>query len=200
MPRSFFELTEQGLAWFGEHFGVPFGQERYDQVFVPDMGGAMENWGCVTWGDSVLFRSAPTPDQRRGVAEIAAARDGPYVVRRPGHHALVGRPVAQRGLRLLGRLLGRRRRDQATPTAGPSSWPTGKIEGYRVDMGPGTHPIRGEVDDVSQAMANFDAISYLKGPVGLKQLGAYAGDEAFLDGLRDYFREHAWGSTTLRGP
>ena len=46
-----FELTEQGLAWFGEKFGAPFPQEKYDQVFVPDMGGAMENWGCVTYGD-----------------------------------------------------------------------------------------------------------------------------------------------------
>jgi aminopeptidase N len=34
-----FELTEQGLAWFGEKFGAPFPQEKYDQVFVPDMGG-----------------------------------------------------------------------------------------------------------------------------------------------------------------
>ena len=48
-----------------------------------------------------------------------AARDGAHVVRRPGDHALVGRPVAQRGVRVLGRHLGggvrdglhRRRRD-----------------------------------------------------------------------------------------
>ena len=40
----------------------------------------------------------------------------------------------------------------------------GKLEGYRVDMGPATHPIRGDVPDVSQAMANFDAITYTKGP------------------------------------
>ena len=53
---------QQGLAFFGERFGQPFPQERYDQVFVPNMGGAMENWGCVTWTDSVLFRS--TPDLR----------------------------------------------------------------------------------------------------------------------------------------
>ncbi|MEO6512988.1 MAG: aminopeptidase N, partial [Nocardioides sp.] len=48
--EELFELTEQGLGWFGEKFGAPFPQEKYDQVFVPDMGGAMENWGCVTFG------------------------------------------------------------------------------------------------------------------------------------------------------
>ena len=65
-------------------------------------------------------------------------------------------------------------------------------------MGPATHPIRGDVPDVAQAMANFDAISYSKGQAVLKQLGAYAGDDAFLEGLRAYFRDHAWGNTTLQ--
>ncbi len=37
-----------------------------------------------------------------------AARDGPHVVRRPRHDALVGRPLAQRGVRLVGVQLGRR--------------------------------------------------------------------------------------------
>ena len=32
-----FRLTEQGLAFFGERFGPPFPQERYDQVFVPEL-------------------------------------------------------------------------------------------------------------------------------------------------------------------
>ena len=68
----------------------------------------MENWGCVTWTDSVLCRSAPdlraAPAGRGG----AAARDGAHVVRRPGDHALVGRPVAQRGVRVVRGDLGRR--------------------------------------------------------------------------------------------
>ena len=59
-----------GLAFFGERFGQPFPQERYDQVFVPNMGGAMENWGCVTWTDAVLFRSPPTHGQRAMVASV----------------------------------------------------------------------------------------------------------------------------------
>ena len=64
-------------------------------------------------------------------------------------------------------------------------------------MGPASHPIRGEVPDVSQAMANFDAISYQKGQAVLKQLSAYVGEEAFLAGLQAYFRDHAWGNTRL---
>ena len=72
-----------------------------------------------------------------------------------------------------------------------------KLEGYRIDMSPATHPIRGDVPDVKHAMANFDQISYAKGQAVLKQLSAYVGEDAFLEGLRGYFRDHAWGNTTL---
>ena len=68
--EELFDLTDRGLAFFGERFGQPFAQERYDQVFVPNMGGAMENWGSVTWTDSVLYRSTPTYGQRAVRAQI----------------------------------------------------------------------------------------------------------------------------------
>ena len=106
--EELFEVTAQGLACFGDRFGLPFPQRKYDQVFLPDMGGAMENYGCVTWSDTFVYRSAPTYTEQEQRAQRAAARDGAHVVRRHGDHALVGRPLAQRGLRRLGLLLGRR--------------------------------------------------------------------------------------------
>jgi len=72
-----------------------------------------------------------------------------------------------------------------------------ELDAYRLDMGPATHPIRGAVDDVSSAMANFDSITYAKGEATLKQLAAYIGEPAFVEGLQHYFRDHAWGNTRL---
>jgi aminopeptidase N len=72
-----------------------------------------------------------------------------------------------------------------------------KLAGYRHDMSAATHAIRGDVPDVEQAMANFDAITYDKGEAVLHQLAAYVGDDAFVDGLRAYFSAHAWGNTVL---
>ncbi|MEZ5191384.1 MAG: hypothetical protein R2734_01760 [Nocardioides sp.] len=43
--EELFDLTGRGLRFFGERSDLPFPQRRYDQVFVPNMGGAMENWG-----------------------------------------------------------------------------------------------------------------------------------------------------------
>jgi aminopeptidase N len=191
-----FTVTEQGLAWFGEKFGVPFGQEKYDQVFVPDMGGAMENWGCVTWGDGVLYRSSPTYDQRRAAAsillhEMAHMWFGDLVTMKWWNDLWLNEAFASWAATWA--LVGATRYTDSW-----AAWlATGKLEGYRVDMGPASHPIRGDVPDVSQAMANFDAISYQKGQAVLRQLSAYAGDEAFVEGLRGYFREHAWGNTRL---
>ena len=191
-----FDVTAAGLAFFGERFGQPFPQERYDQVFVPNMGGAMENWGCVTWTDSVLFRSPPTYGQRRVRRLGPAARDGAHVVRRPGDHAVVGRPVAQRGVRVVGLHLGGGQRHRVHRRVGDVP---GRPEALRLPgrHGSASHPIRGDVPDVTQAMANFDAITYVKGQSVLKQLVAYVGEDAFVEGLRAYFRDHAWGNTRL---
>jgi aminopeptidase N len=189
-------LTRQGLAFFGEKFGMPFPQERYDQVFVPNLGGAMENWGCVTYGDGQLFRTPPTHAQREVRAEIlfhemAHMWFGDLVTMRWWDDLWLNEAFASWaacwGL--------------ANATEFTEIWASFlavyERTAYEMDMGPGTHPIRGDVADVSQAMANFDAITYVKGQAVLHQLAAYIGEDAFVAGLQAYFAEHAWGNTRL---
>ena len=50
---------------------------------------------------------------------------------------------------------------------------------------------------MSQAMANFDAITYVKGQGVLHQLAAFIGEDAFVAGLQTYFARHSWGNTVL---
>ncbi|GAB3769724.1 aminopeptidase N [Nocardioides ginsengisegetis] len=190
------DTTERGLAFFGERFGQPFPQERYDQVFVPGMGGAMENWGCVTWTDSVLFRSAPTHGQKALVAsvllhEMAHMWFGDLVTMQWWDDLWLNEAFASWAATWA----------SVNATQYTDGWATflaaSKLTGYQVDMGPASHPIRGDVPNVAQAMANFDAITYVKGESVLKQLVAYVGEDAFVEGLRAYFRDHAWGNTRL---
>jgi aminopeptidase N len=42
---------------------------------------------------------------------------------------------------------------------------------------------------------NFDGITYAKGASTLKQLVAWVGEDEFLDGLRGYFKKHAFGNS-----
>ena len=53
-------VTRQGLDYFTGLFGGDYPFDKYDQVFVPDNAGAMENVGCVILTESLLFRSKVT--------------------------------------------------------------------------------------------------------------------------------------------
>ena len=104
--EAIFAVTASGFEVFEKHFGHPYPFGKYDQVFVPEYnGGAMENVGCVTFRDEYLFRSKVTQASLRLPPGHDPARAVAHVVRRSGHHALVGRPVAEGVLRDLGRLL-----------------------------------------------------------------------------------------------
>ena len=81
-----------------------------------------------------------------------------------------------------------------TPTPGrrsPTSrsrGPTGRTRAA-VDASGAT-----DIPDLHAVEVNFDGITYAKGASVLKQLVAYVGLEAFLAGLRDYFRDHAFAT------
>ena len=189
-------LTRQGLAFFGERFGLPFPQERYDQVFVPNLGGAMENWGCVTYGDGQLFRTPPTHSQRSTRAEfilheMAHMWFGDLVTMQWWDDLWLNEAFASWAANW----------GMARATEFTDQWATFlaafKRTAYEMDMSPATHPIRSDVHDVAGAMANFDAITYVKGQSVLHQLVAYIGEDAFVEGLRDYFSRYAFGNTRL---
>jgi aminopeptidase N len=192
-----FRLTEQGLDFFANAFGMPFPQSTYDQVFVPEFGGAMENYGCVTWTDSMLRWSTPTPAERELFAkvllhEMAHMWFGNIVTMRWWDDLWLNEAFATFAANWAA--------EQAT--AYTDVWAghlvTGKLAAYLADQGPTSHPIRQPVRDVAEAAAIFDAITYPKGASVLNQLMAYVGEPTFRAGMTDYFARHAWANTTLR--
>ena len=82
-----------------------------------------------------------------------------------------------------------------------TSWTTflsaEKSWAYRQDQLASTHPIVADIRDLHDVEVNFDGITYAKGASVLKQLVHWVGSEAFDAGLRSYFRNNAWGTTTL---
>ena len=83
--------------------------------------GAMENAGCVTLRDEYLPRSRQDRVVLRVPRQRDPARDGAHVVRRPGDHEVVGRPLAQRVVRRVGLLPRRGRGHRVRPRPGPAS-------------------------------------------------------------------------------
>ena len=195
--EELFTLTRQGLRFFGQVFGMPFPQHTYNQVFMPEYGGAMENYGCVTWSDWFLRRSAPTPAERELLArvllhEMAHMWFGNIVTMRWWDDLWLNEAYAE--FAALWAATG--------ATAYTDAWAghlaAGKLAAYLADQGPTSHPIHQPIADVAQAASIFDAITYPKGASVLRQLMVYVGEANFTAGMTGYFARHAWGNTTLQ--
>jgi len=191
-----FEVTRQGLDYYEPLFGRPYPFAKYDQIFVPDMGGAMENPGLVTYMDSYIFRSPVTDDQRRERAytlahELAHMWFGDLVTMRWWDDLWLNESFATyMGYRAVAEAT-RHRLAWTDFALGDKAW------GYRADGLPTSHPVSADAPDSEAALLNFDGISYQKGAGIIKQLVAWIGDAPFRDGLRSYIERHAWGNTTL---
>jgi aminopeptidase N len=192
-----FTLTRQGLGFFARVFGMPFPQRRYDQVFMPEFGGAMENYGCVTWSDTLLRRSAPTHSEREEFAkyllhEMAHMWFGNIVTMRWWDDLWLNEAFAEFACNWAAE------RATAYTDAWAGHLADDKLKAYLADQGPAAHPIHQPIHDVAEAASIFDAITYPKGASVLRQLMAYVGEANFQAGMTGYFARHAWGSTTLQ--
>jgi aminopeptidase N len=192
-----FLLTGQGLGFYGRVFGMPFPQRKYDQVFMPEFGGAMENYGCVTWSDSFLRRSAPTPAEKALLArvllhEMAHMWFGNIVTMRWWDDLWLNEAFAEFACHWAA----------VSATSHTDAWAAHlageKLTAYVADQGPISHPISLPIRDVAEAASIFDAITYPKGASVLQQLMTYVGEENFVTGMTAYFARHAWGNTTLQ--
>jgi aminopeptidase N len=191
-----FTLTEQGLAFYGDRFSMPFPQRSYDQVFLPEFGGAMENYGCVTWTDDILRRHDPTTGEWQWFAnvllhEMAHMWFGNIVTMRWWDDLWLNEAFAEFAC------MWAAERATAYGDTAANNLVHEKLAAYLADQGPSSHPIRQAVPSVADAESIFDSITYPKGAAVLKQLMHFVGEETFSRGMSDYFAEHAWGNTTL---
>jgi aminopeptidase N len=194
---AIFDVTKRGLDFYHERFGFPYPFGKYDQAFVPEYNlGAMENPGCVTFTEEFVFRSKQTDsayETRADVIlhEMAHMWFGDLVTMRWWDDLWLKESFAD----FMGSYA------SAGATRWTNAWVTfanrRKAWAYRQDQLPSTHPIVATINDLEDAKLNFDGITYAKGASVLKQLVAYVGEEAFLEGSRRYFTRHAYGNTTL---
>jgi aminopeptidase N len=192
-----FLVTKQGLDFFHDHFDYPYPFGKYDQAFVPEYNlGAMENPGLVTFREEFIFRGKVTRASYEGRAnvilhEMAHMWFGDLVTMRWWDDLWLKESFADfmGAFSLVG------------ATRFTDGWITfanrRKAWAYRADQLPSTHPITADIRDLQDAKLNFDGITYAKGASVLKQLVAYVGQDAFLEGARRYFKRHAYGNTRL---
>ena len=193
-----FTMTRQCFDEFHRLFGIryPFGE--YHQAFVPEFNaGAMENPGCVTFRDPLVFSSKVT----RGVRITRAT-----TVAHEMAHQWFGNlttPVWWDDLWLnesFAEYMGVR--VTADVTEFGDAWTNHAYArrqwGLVADRRPSTHPVAGNgALDAGSALQDFDGISYAKGSAVLKQLNARLGDDVFFAGAIDHFQTHWFGNATM---
>jgi len=199
-PAEWFVPTQQGLKFYGEYFAYPYPFKKYDQVIVPEFNaGAMENVAAVTFSDSYfVHRSLSTYKEREAIAsvllhEMAHMWFGDLVTMQWWNAAWLNESFASY-MSAFSMASATEFKDDAWI----SFYSRGKHGAYIEDQWVTTHPIEAHVPDTETAMTNFDAITYGKGASVLKQVAYYLGPDKFQEGVRYYFKTHAYKNTRLQ--
>src|SRR6478735_5917845 len=189
------KLTRQGFEFFEEAFDFPYPFEKYDQLYVPEYNaGAMENAGAITIRDEYLPRSRQDGAFYEFRAscilhEMAHMWFGDLVTMKWWDDLWLNESFAEWACY----------HAAVENTTYTESW-TGftnarKNWALRQDQLPSTHPIAADNYDLHAVEVNFDGITYAKGASVLKQLVAWVGLDNFVVGLRQYFKDHAYGNS-----
>ncbi|MGJ4944256.1 M1 family metallopeptidase [Bradyrhizobium sp. HKCCYLS1011] len=185
------------LGYYNDYFGTAYPLPKLDLIAIPGgYGGAMENWGGITFFESrLLFDPAIDSDvMRRDIFSIVAHEMA---------HQWFGDLVTMGWW------------DNLWLNEGFASWMQEKaavqlhpqwntwLNGYGqkqfamgLDARRTSHPIQQQVGDESEAMVAFDGITYSKGQALIRMIEAYLGEEPFRAGIRAYMAAHASSNTT----
>lgn len=190
------ELASRTLSTFEKIFDVNFPLPKMDLIAVPGGQGAMENWGLVTFGESLLL-----VDEKETSAE-AYRRAGSVIVHELAHQWF-GNIVTMdfwEGL-WLNESFADWAELYAWETLEPSwhMWQDYAIKGLQaglaLDSNKASHPIEVPVRKVTQINQIFDDISYNKGCAVIRMIASYLGTEKFIEGVRLYLKKHAYRNT-----
>ncbi|WP_407176706.1 M1 family metallopeptidase [Bradyrhizobium sp. STM 3562] len=195
--RFALENATKLLSFYNDYFGIKYPLPKLDLIAVPGgFGGAMENWGGITFFESrLLFDPATSADSlRRGIFSILAHEMA---------HQWFGDLVTMGWW------------DNLWLNEGFASWMQEKaaehfypqwkawFNGYgqkqyamALDARRTSHPIQQKVGDESEAMTAFDGITYSKGQAFIRMLENWLGETTFRDGIRRYMAAHAYGNAT----
>ncbi len=191
-------MTRQCFDEFHRLFGIRYPFGGYHQAFVPEFNaGAMENPGCVTFRDPLVFSSRVTRGVRIQRAttvahEMAHMWFGNIVTPRWWDDLWLNESFAE--------YMGNR--VTADVTEFDDAWThtaySRRQWGLIADQSPSTHAVAGNgALDASAALQDFDGISYAKGSSILKQLNTSLGDDVFFRGVIDHFTAHRFGNATM---
>jgi aminopeptidase N len=197
MGRYALEATAQILQYYNDYFGLPYPLPKLDQIALPGgFGGAMENWGGITYYESyLLFDPAKSSELTKQnifkviAHEIAHQWFGDLVTMAWWDNLWLNEGFAS--------WMGTKCSDHFNPQW--QVWLRSNADKQRAmttDALSATHPIQQPVKTESEAESALDEITYLKGQSFLRMLESYLGEEDFRAGIRSYIQAHKLSNST----
>jgi aminopeptidase N len=195
--RYALESAEKILKYYNEYFGEKYPLPKLDLIAVLSGNfGAMENWGGITFDESVLlFDPAKSSESTKQsifaviAHEMAHQWFGDLVTMAWWDNLWLNEGFAS--------WMGTKCSDHFNP-----QWHiwlrsnADKQSAMTTDALSATHPIQQPVKTESEAASAFDEITYQKGQSFLRMLESYLGEEDFRAGIRSYIQAHRLSNST----
>src|SRR5437870_2116465 len=207
LGRYALEATAQILKYYNDYFGAPYPLPKLDQIALPGgFGGAMENWGGITYYESALLfdpknSSAETKQDIYEVLahEVAHQWFGDLVTMAWWDNLWLNEGFASwMGTKCTAHFnpqweVWLRRNLPRDPTRRVGIAKEQAMEG---DARSTTHPIQQPIATEAEANSAFDDITYKKGQSFLRMLESFLGEDIFRDGIRQYIATHKYSNST----
>ena len=205
--RYALESTAQILEYFNDYFGVPYPLPKLDQIAIPGgFGGAMENWGGITYFESALLfdpeKSSAATRQR--IYEVIAHETahqwfGDLVTMGWWDNLWLNEGFASwMGTKCTAHFNPQWEVLLARNTPRDPTRRTGILKEFEMegDARSTTHPIQQPIANEAEANNAFDDITYRKGQAFLLMLESFLGEDVFRDGIRRYIAAHEYSNST----
>ena len=196
--RFALRLAVRLLAEYEKYFGIKYPLPKLDLLAVPDFAaGAMENWGAITFRETLLLYDPKTSSSRTRqlIAEVVSHELA---------HQWFGNLVTMEWWNDLwlnesfATFMATKFVDKLYPEW--DLWDQFLEDAMNTAMDldalESTHPIDVEVKSPAQIREIFDAISYDKGGCILRMLERHVGEPKFRRGLREYLRRFRYGNAS----
>ncbi|MDH3488895.1 MAG: M1 family metallopeptidase [Nitrosopumilus sp.] len=184
-------LGKKLLTSYEKYFGIKYPLPKLDLIAVPDFAaGAMENWGAITFRETILLYDPKTSSTRtkQFIAEVISHEIA---------HQWFGNLVTMKWWNDLwlnesfATFMATKFVDQFYPEW--DLWNQFVDDAMNTAMGldslKTTHPIDVKVNSPAEIREIFDAISYDKGGCILRMLESYVGEPNFRKGLKKYLSD-----------
>ena len=207
MGRYALEATAQILQYYNDYFGVAYPLPKLDQIALPGgFGGAMENWGGITYYESKLLfdPKSSSAETKQDIYEVLAHEMahqwfGDLVTMAWWDNLWLNEGFASwMGSKCTAHFnpqweVWLRRESPRDPSRRVGIAKEAAMEG---DARSTTHPIQQPVATEAEVNSAFDDITYKKGQSFLRMLESFLGEDVFRQGIRRYMAAHMYSNTT----